>query len=206
MNQKIVIIDYGLGNLHSVYKKIRNIGYLAKVTNDWKEVQNADKIILPGVGHFGKAMDNLRALGLMEVLNEQVLIKQKNIIGICLGMQLLANESEEGNRKGLGWIDAHVQRFRINDTLKYKIPLIGWNQIEVSKSSRLMKEIDSLSEFYFVHSFHFVCNNKEDILNYSDYEYRFVSAVEKNNIFGVQYHPEKSHDIGEKLLSNFIHL
>lgn len=121
-------------------------------------------------------------------------------------MQLMAKSSEEGNGNGLGWFDAEVVKFHVSDYLKYKVPHTGWNQIIKSKESRLMKDIPEFSEFYFVHAYHFKCNNPADILNETDYENRFTSAVEKDNIFGVQYHPEKSHVIGEKLLKNFVNL
>lgn len=206
MPNQIVIVDYGMGNLNSVKQKLTYLKIDAIISSDAKIIEQADKIILPGVGHFGKAMESLNALNLVDVLNEQVLIKKKSILGICLGMQLMANKSEEGNVDGLGWFDADVVKFKINDTLKYKIPHTGWNQIEIVKESTLMKGIPDFSEFYFVHSYHFETKNKKDILNETEYEYKFVSAVEKENIFGVQYHPEKSHDVGELLLRNFINL
>lgn len=206
MPNQIVIVDYGMGNLHSVRKKLMRLNVNAIISSNPIEIESADKIILPGVGHFGKAMESLNSLNLVDVLNEQVLIKKKPILGICLGMQLMANISEEGNVDGLGWFDADVVKFKIKDTLKYKIPHTGWNQIEIVKESTLMKGIPDFSEFYFVHSYHFETKNKKDILNETEYEYKFVSAVEKENMFGVQYHPEKSHEQGELLLKNFINL
>jgi glutamine amidotransferase len=206
MHSKVVIIDCGMGNLFSVKKKFRKLGGDITVTSNPAEINNADKIVLPGVGHFGKAMDNLRNLNLLETLNENVLIKKKPILGICLGMQLMAKKSEEGNAEGLGWFDADVVHFNVSDKLRYKIPHTGWNQITNTKESMLMKGIPDSSEFYFVHSYHFKCNNQQDILNLTDYEYSFPSAVEKDNIFGVQYHPEKSHELGVRLLNNFIAL
>ncbi len=125
---------------------------------------------------------------------------------ICLGMQLMANYSEEGHVSGLGWFDADVLRFTIQNKMQFKIPHIGWNQISIHKSSPLMNGIEDLSEFYFVHSYHFRPKIKEEILNTTTYENEFVSAVEKDNLFGVQYHPEKSHQVGEKLLLNFCNI
>jgi glutamine amidotransferase len=206
MHGKVVIIDCGMGNLFSVKKKFRKLGEDITVTSNHTEINNADKILLPGVGHFGKAMDNLKSLNLLDILNENVLIKKKPILGICLGMQLMSKRSEEGNAEGLGWFDAEVVHFNVADKLRYKIPHTGWNQITKVKDSMLLKDIPDAAEFYFVHSYHFKCNNPQDILNLTEYEYSFVSAVEKDNIFGVQYHPEKSHDIGITMLNNFIAL
>jgi glutamine amidotransferase len=206
MQQQIVIIDFGMGNLNSVKKKLARLNINAIITSDVKIIELADKIILPGVGHFAVAMTKLLALNLIGVLNHEVLIKKKPVLGICLGMQLMAKHSEEGNSAGLGWFDANVIKFKIKDAYKHKIPHTGWNQIEIAKASPLMLNIPNLSEFYFVHAYHFITSNQSDILNYSDYEYKFVSGVEKENIFGVQYHPEKSHDLGEQILKNFIQI
>ena len=206
MSEKVVIIDYGMGNHFSVQKKMNRLGYNSITTNDTEIINSSTKIILPGVGHFGKAMDNLHQLNLIDVLNEQILEKKKPILGICLGMQLMASSSKEGNTKGLNWIDAVVEEFNITDQLKYKIPHTGWNQIKTLKNSKLLDRISDLSEFYFVHSYHFNCNNKTDALCSTDYESEFISAVEHDNIFGVQFHPEKSHDTGMQLLKNFIEL
>ena len=206
MGLKVVIIDFGMGNLYSIYKKLKLIGANVVISNDPNVISNSAKIILPGVGHFKKAMDNLKNLGLIEVLNESVLEKNKPILGICLGMQLMTSFSEEGNEHGLGWFDCKVSTFKVKDSMRYKIPHTGWNQIEIKKESRLMKNISENSEFYFIHSFHIKSENAKDILNTTQYEYRFTSALEKNNIFGVQYHPEKSHISGFKILENFTKL
>jgi len=203
---QITIIDYGMGNLHSVAKKIKSLGHIPVITSDSFEISKADKLILPGVGHFGKAMENLEKLGLKDVLNKVVLEDKKPILGICLGMQLMATKSEEGNVNGLGWIEGEVVKFKVNDTLKYKVPHTGWNQIVKKKESPLMIGIPDLTEFYFVHSYHWKSSDRTDVSNETEYEYIFPSAVEKNNIFGVQYHPEKSHDAGDLLLKNFINL
>lgn len=206
MNHRIIIINYGMGNLNSVKRKLSLLGIDAIISDLPSDILKADKLILPGVGHFQKAVENLKQLQLWELLNEVVLVSKKPILGICLGMQLMAAYSEEGNAKGLGWFDAEVVGFKVKDYLKYKVPHTGWNQIIKTKESQLMQDISDQSEFYFVHAYHFKCNDPVDILNETDYEYRFTSAVEKENIFGVQYHPEKSHDIGEVLLKNFINL
>ena len=207
MPTKIVIVDFGMGNLNSVRLKIaKDKNAVVNISSDSKEIMTADKLILPGVGHFAKAMNNLKEFNLISALNEFVIIKKKPILGICLGMQLMANKSEEGGASGFGWIDSDVVRFGVEDKLKYKIPHCGWNQIIKSKDSCLMNDIPELSEFYFVHSYHLVVKNHSDILNETEYESKFTSAIEKGNIFGVQYHPEKSHDLGEVLLKNFINL
>jgi glutamine amidotransferase len=206
MNHRIVIVDYGMGNLNSVKRKLNRLNVNAIISSDKNEVERADKIILPGVGHFKKAMESLKTLKLVDVLNEEVLIKRKPVLGICLGMQLMAKRSEEGNAEGLGWIDGEVVKFKVTDTLKYKIPHIGWNSIMIAKESNLMKGIPDLSEFYFVHAYHLLAKDKGDILNETPFEHSFVSAVEKENILGVQYHPEKSHDAGDRLFENFIKL
>lgn len=203
---KVYIINYGMGNLNSVKRKLLRLGIVAGISSNPAEIAKADKLILPGVGHFEKAVQNLKKLGLWDALNEKVLNRKTPILGICLGMQLMAKHSEEGNVEGLGWFDANVVKFNVKDSLKHKVPHTGWNQIIKLKESNLMQEIPDLSEFYFVHSYHFKSNNPADILNETEYEYRFTSAVEKENISGVQYHPEKSHDIGEQLLKNFVNL
>ena len=202
----IIIIDYYMGNLRSILNKLNRIGYNAVVTNNADIIKKADKIILPGVGHFQKAMENLKQLQLLEVLNEAVIIKKIPILGICLGMQLMAKFSEEGDVNGLGWFDADVVRFRVSDHLKYKVPHIGWNNAIAEKDSPLFKGKSAEAMYYFVHSYHMRCNLKEDILANTEYDYTFTSAVQKNNIFGTQFHPEKSHDDGEKLLRNFVEL
>ncbi len=206
MSSKLVIVNYGMGNLNSVKRAMSRLRVDSVISSNPKDIAGSDKIILPGVGHFGKAMSNLKELGLLDVLNEVVLIKKKPILGICLGMQLMAKKSEEGNSEGLGWFDAEIVKFQVSDNLKYKVPHMGWNQIIAKKESPLMKDLPEPKEFYFVHSYHFKTANESDVLNRTNYEYDFVSAVEKDNIFGVQYHPEKSHDTGAKLLKNFIEL
>lgn len=200
----IAIIDYGMGNLGSVKRKLDRIGADSVITFNPELVRNSEKLILPGVGHFGNAINELKTRGLWDILNKEVLVAKKPILGICLGMQLMAKHSEEGNVSGFGWFDAEVVRFKVKDTLRYKIPHMGWNQVEVKKLSPLFNEVNIDQGFYFVHSYHLKCNDQSDILNETVYEYPFVSAIQKDNIYGVQYHPEKSHDAGEKLLRNFI--
>jgi glutamine amidotransferase len=195
-----------MGNLHSVYKKLSQLNANPVIATTANEILKADKILLPGVGHFEKAIENLKQLGIYDALNEAVLIKKIPILGICLGMQLMAKESEEGNAMGFGWIDARVVKFKIQNKIKYKVPQTGWNTITICKESRLLESIDDHSEFYFLHSYHFEVADPNDALTKTDFEYEFVSALEKENIFGTQFHPEKSHNSGAQLLKNFIQL
>jgi glutamine amidotransferase len=169
-----------------------------------EDIESADKIILPGVGHFGSAMQSLTELGLLDSLNEAVLVKQKAVLGICLGMELMATRSEEGNAAGLKWLDAEVVRFSPLDARQHKLPHMGWNQVQIKKDSRLMKDVPDLSEFYFAHSYYLKANKSSDVLNETDYEITFTSAIEKDNIFGVQFHPEKSGATGSAIIKNFI--
>lgn len=206
MKQTLTIVDYRMGNLNSVKKKLDRLKTTASITSNPRDIVKADKIILVGVGHFAQAMKNIKELALLDALNEVVIIKKKPVLGICLGMQLMAKDSEEGNTEGLGWLDANVRKMQVDDTLKFKIPHTGWNKIIQSKKSHLMKGIPESSEFYFVHSYYFKSNETSNILNETEYCFKFTSAIEKDNIFGVQYHPEKSHDVGEVLLKNFISL
>ena len=206
MSLNIAIINYGMGNLYSVYRKLSQLDVHTVVATTTNEILKADKIVLPGVGHFEKAIENLKHLGIYDALNEAVLIKKKPILGICLGMQLMAKESEEGNAAGFGWINSCVVKFKIQNKIKYKVPQTGWNTINICKESNLLKNIDNHSEFYFLHSYHYGVSDQSDILTKTDYEIEFVSAVEKENIFGTQFHPEKSHNSGAQLLKNFIQI
>jgi glutamine amidotransferase len=203
---KIAIINYEMGNLHSVVRKVQMLGAHAEITSDAEVILSADKIILPGVGHFGKAMEQLEKLNLIVVLNQAVLEHKKPVLGICLGMQLMAEYSEEGNVKGLGWISGTVRKINVENSKAFKIPHIGWNQVMVQKESKLMQGLNNEDEFYFVHAYHYDCQDKKNILSITNYENNLVSAIEKNNIFGVQFHPEKSHQVGMHLIKNFLTL
>ena len=206
LTSSVVILDYGMGNLHSVARKLRELKADPTISADPAVVAEAEKLVLPGVGHFGKAMENLRQRGLVEALDHAVRARKAPILGICLGMQLMTRHSQEGDAEGLGWIDAEVVRFQVRDALRFKIPHIGWNQIERRKDSALLRGIADLSLYYFVHSYHCVVRDRADVLTESAYELTFTSAFERDNVFGVQYHPEKSHDAGDALLRNFISL
>jgi imidazole glycerol-phosphate synthase subunit HisH len=202
----VIIVDYGMGNLHSVKRKLDRIGVHPQLTADPDELVRADKLLLPGVGHFGKAMEHLVTMGLVPALHEAVVVNRTPILGICLGMQLFARQSEEGGAEGLGWIDADVVRFDIDDPRRLKVPHMGWNSVRVARSNPLLDGVTEQTEFYFMHSYHLVCRDSGDVLCDTDYGYPFTSVVERENLYGVQFHPEKSHDAGELLLRNFLYL
>ena len=206
MRKRVVIADYGMGNLSSVRKALGRCGTEAIVTSDPNTIRDCDRLILPGVGHFGRAMSRLKEFGLIDALNEVGQVRKRPILGICLGMQLFADRSEEGDAEGLGWIRGDVKHLSIDDGLRYKVPQIGWNMVALAKESLLFKNVSAIDQFYFVHSYIFQPHYNVDILTETHYETGFVSAVEKDNIFGVQFHPEKSFDAGEQILTNFLDL
>jgi glutamine amidotransferase len=202
----IVIIDYGMGNLRSVEKAFHRIGEEVLISSSIKIIENAEKLVLPGVGHFGKGMINLKELNILPVLQNHVLKENIPILGICLGMQLMATHSEEGDAEGLGWFDAVVKKFDVSNTLKFKVPHMGWNTLNNIASHPLMKGISEEDEFYFVHSYHISMNKTSEIMANTHYEYMFTSAIYRDNIFGFQFHPEKSLETGKILLKNFVDL
>ncbi|HKR61987.1 MAG TPA: imidazole glycerol phosphate synthase subunit HisH, partial [Pyrinomonadaceae bacterium] len=176
------------------------------ISSQIEDVTNADKIILPGVGHFRTAMANIQKLGLLDCLNEAVLVKRKAVLGICLGLQLMSMASEESHAPGLQWLDAESVQLKISGPGRHKVPHMGWNRIGITKASLLMRGVEESSEFYFAHSYYLKLNDRSDLLNETEYSVSFPSAVERNNIFGVQYHPEKSHRTGVRVLKNFIEM
>ncbi len=200
----IVIVDYKTGNLGSIQNILKRIGVNSLITSDINQIAKAKRIILPGVGSFDTGMGMLSSLGIIEILNEKVLIEKVPILGICLGMQLMSKKSDEGILPGLGWIDAETIRFNFTDSSAYKIPHMGWNFIHQEKESRLLTEMYDDARFYFVHSYYFKPNDLSDVLTSTNYEVNFTSSFEKDNILGVQFHPEKSHKFGMKLLKNFV--
>jgi len=202
----VAIVDYGMGNIHSVLKKLRRIGAEPSVVSTPGQVATADRFVLPGVGHFGQAMRNLEASGLRASLEEAVLVRGLPLLGICLGMQLLARHSADGDSTGLGWLDADVVRFDVSDCIRFKVPQMGWNTVALRKDSGLTLGLPTESEFYFAHAYHLVCSDPSDVLGETEYSYTFPSVVQRKNIFGVQFHPEKSHDLGEAMLRNFVGL
>jgi glutamine amidotransferase len=202
----LIIVDYGMGNLHSVKRKLSKIGIESNISSQPRQIIMADKLILPGVGHFKKAIENLKSSGLWDALYDSVINNQTPILGICLGLQLMAKHSEEGDVNGFGWFDANVVRFNVKDKINHKVPHMGWNSIRLAKQSLLISDLPGNSEFYFVHSYHMQSNDPSEVLSFTEYEYEFPSAMEKGHIFGLQFHPEKSHDAGEQLLMNFAKL
>lgn len=202
----ITIVDYKTGNLGSIQNILKRIGKESVVTSDKNVIAEATKLILPGVGAYDTGMRNLLELDLVDILNKKVIEEKTPVLGICLGMQLFSSGSEEGSLKGLGWLNATTIRFKFENSLEYKIPHMGWNFLEQHKSSRLFTNMYSDPRFYFVHAYYFNANDREDILTSTTYEKEFTSSVEKGNIVGVQFHPEKSHKFGMKLLENFVDL
>lgn len=203
----ITLIDYGVGNINAfanVYKRLNIETKIAKTTAD---LESAEKLILPGVGSFDYAMNQLNNSGMRERLDELVLKDKVPVIGICVGMQMMANRSDEGQCEGLKWIDADVIKFD-PATIKYvtKLPHMGWNDVTPTKPNNLFKELEENSLFYFLHSYYFKCNDMQDAIAVSEYGDSFTCAVNRDNVYGIQFHPEKSHHYGEILLNNFARL
>ena len=193
-----------MGNLASIQNMLKHIGVRATISGDAVDLESADKLILPGVGSFDNGTKNLNELGLVPVLNRRVREDLVPVLGICLGMQLFTRRSEEGTSAGLGWIAADTRRFALGgESARLKVPHMGWNAVAVNKESVLFREIHEEPRFYFVHSYHLVCDDEEDVLCRTHHGYDFASAVERGNVYGVQFHPEKSHKFGMKLLENF---
>ena len=202
----VTIVNYGLGNLGSIFNMLKKIGVGSMITSVPDEVSRADKIILPGVGHFDRAMERLNNTGLREVLDEKALNEKVPILGICLGMQLLTRASEEGEAAGLGWVPAVTRRFRLDPTSRLKVPHMGWNVVLPSTPSPVTEHFEGEYRFYFVHSYHVRVDDQRHSILKANHGVEFDAAVQKDNIFGVQFHPEKSHRFGTKLLKNFAKL
>ncbi len=196
-----------MGNLRSVQKAFEKVGCNAVITNNHDIIREADKIVLPGVGAFKDGMKNLEELGLIDILNEEVLKNKKPFLGICLGMQLIAKKSyENGETEGLGWVDAEVVKFNFsNQDKKLKIPHVGWNNVHYQNNSTLFKDVLNNSDFYFVHSYYFK-TNENIVTSTTDYGFNFVSSINKDNIYACQFHPEKSQIVGLKVIENFINI
>jgi len=200
----ITIVDYGLGNLSSIKNMLRRLGHHTQISSDQEIIGAADKLILPGVGAFDNGMRNIRSKGLEEVLRRKALGEQVPILGICLGMQLLFEGSEEGTEKGLGWIKGRAVRFKFDpEHGALKVPHMGWNLVTPRGDSPLVQGFLPDMRFYFVHSYHVICDDPSDVLLTADYGLKVVAAVRRGNIMGTQFHPEKSHKYGMILLQNF---
>jgi imidazole glycerol-phosphate synthase subunit HisH len=202
----VIVVDYDMGNTDSILRAIEECGGNPILSNKRSDFKEGDHIILPGVGSFKKAMENLDSYDLIASLEEQVFEYKIPFLGICLGMQLLANKGfENGEASGLGWIDGKVKKFQRTDKNE-RIPHIGWNEVKIKSENSLFEGIESGRDFYFVHSFHFECENKINVMAKTPYCGGFVSAVNKENIYGVQFHPEKSQKYGFAFLRNFLAL
>lgn len=203
----IHIIDYGSGNIQAIANIYNRLNIPYQVTKDLNKLSKAEKLILPGVGDFDETMILLKKSKIKDVLDEVVLVKKKPILGVCVGMQILGKASEEGCEDGFGWIDGTVKKLDSTALLaKPYLPHMGWNNVELPKFHSLFENVDLKSGFYFLHSYYFSCNNNEDILAFTDYGESFASAINHENIFGVQFHPEKSHENGINLFKNYANL
>jgi glutamine amidotransferase len=200
------ILNYGCGNLASIVRMVNWVGGDAVVTSKASDLKVADKIILAGVGAFDHGMSGLRDGGWIDALNEAVLVRRVPILGICLGMQLMCKASEEGTLPGLSWVDAEVRRFKFEQDSSLKIPHMGWNNVSVAKENPIICSDPEEQRFYFVHSFHMICNQTNDILAIAHHGCDFTAAFSHENIFGVQFHPEKSHKFGMALMKKFVEL
>jgi glutamine amidotransferase len=198
------IVDYGMGNILSVFHALEMVGARVKICGHPEELNEASRIVLPGVGAFRDCMANLKRNDFTEALHEAVFDQGKPILGICLGMQAMAQKSYEGGEyAGLGWIDAEVVRLHPADP-SLRIPHVGWNEVSFENGSLLFSGLRSSSDFYFVHSFHMKCRNEMDVNAFCNYGGQFTAAVLKDNIFATQFHPEKSQDYGLRVLDNFL--
>lgn len=197
----VTIVDYGMGNLGSIHNMLRRAGATSVISGDAAEIARATKLILPGVGRFDAAMQEIDARGLRSVLNHKALTERVPILGLCLGMQLLGRGSEEGARPGLGWVAAEARRFSPAGGLK--VPHMGWNQTSITHHGRLAMDVPEDARFYFVHSYYMVVDEPTTATLTASYGVTFVAAIEEGNIFGTQFHPEKSHRFGLQVLTNF---
>ena len=190
----ITIVDYGLGNIRAFVNVYDRLNIKTKVAHSAEDIRSSMKIILPGVGAFDFAMSQLNASGMRDELEKKVIINKTPILGICVGMQILAKSSEEGNLKGLGWIDGQVKLFDTTSiNFKTKLPHMGWNTMAPMGNNELFIGFNENSKFYFLHSYYFECNNPNEVIATTNYGYTFASAINQNNVYGIQFHPEKSH-------------
>ena len=199
-NAKVCVLDYGSGNVASVYNLINRLGYDIKVSNKVEDIKKSSHLILPGVGAFGSSVEKIKNNISIELLSDEVKVKKKPFLGICVGMQVLAEKGLEfGSHEGLGWIEGTVEK--INAKV---LPHVGWNNIEMKKNSPIFSNIKNASDFYFVNSYALKVKDNNIIIAETTYENTFCSAVQKENIFGVQFHPEKSQKVGQDIIDNFL--
>jgi glutamine amidotransferase len=202
----ITIIDYGMGNSGSIRNMFNRIGVDCEITNDKQKIADATKILLPGVGAFDAAMSRINESGFREILDKKALDEKVPVLGICLGMQLLTNCSEEGTLPGLGWIAGKTYRFLFGTNSNLKVPHMGWNVVQEKNESVLTRNLPAEPRFYFVHSYYVIAEDDRHVLTTTNHGVEFNSIIQKENIFGAQFHPEKSHKFGMKLLENFARL
>jgi len=202
----IVIVDHGMGNLGSVQNMLHKIGAESVRSAEIDAIRRADKIVLAGIGAFDGAVERLSDLGLVDVLNEQVLERHVPVLGVCLGMQLMARSSEEGRQTGLGWLDADVRRFSFPAGDDLPVPHMGWEAVTPTRPSPLFDPVEGELRFYFSHAYHLVCHDPDDVAATATYGYEFAAAVHRGNILGTQFHPEKSHVFGAEVYRRFVRL
>ena len=203
----VTIVNYGSGNIKAITNIYQILDIPFSIATKPSELEDAEKIILPGVGSFDYCMNKLNKSGLREILNRKVIEDKTPVLGICIGLHIMASESEEGNLPGLGWIDGYVKKFDESKLVfKPKLPHMGWNSIQVKTIPELFKGVNQEHGFYFIHSYYIEVKNKEDIMTITNYENDFVSGINRSNIYAVQFHPEKSHSNGIELLKNFSQL
>ncbi len=200
----VTIIDYGIGNLQSVGAAFRKTGAEVRVSADPGDALAADKLVLPGVGSFAAGMEHLRSRGLVDALQRRVMTDRTPILGICLGLQLFTRRSEEGDAAGLGWLAAETRRFPFSQTNDPKVPHLGWNEVRFDAKHPLLEGVPPHACFYFAHSYTVCCDRPEDVLGSTRYGLDFASAVHSGNLYGIQFHPEKSHGAGQRLIENFV--
>lgn len=202
----ITIVDYGLGNILAILNVYKRLNVEVSIAKNADDLQSASKVILPGVGAFDHAMELLNQSGMREVLDELVLGKHVPVLGICVGMQILAHSSDEGQAPGLGWIEGRVRGFKSLQQYRLPLPHMGWNDVRLVSQTRLFNQLKYDARFYFLHSYYFQCDHEVDVAAVSIYGIDFTCAVNVGKIYGVQFHPEKSHHFGVQLLKNFAEL
>ncbi|MDX1479286.1 MAG: imidazole glycerol phosphate synthase subunit HisH [Saprospiraceae bacterium] len=204
----IGIINYGMGNVGSIQNMIRHVGGESIIIDDPDQIRGVDKVIIPGVGAFDNGMTKLHARGFVQALDEHVERKGKPVLGICLGMQLLTMASEEGEAAGLGWIRARAVKFQFNGSgeSKLRVPHMGWNAVTYRKETAINKNTEEEPRYYFVHTYHVVCEDEQDVLCTCEYGHTVVAGIARSQIYGLQFHPEKSHKYGMTILRNFSNL